>query len=402
MVSKAQDWAQWRGENREGIVKATGLNLDWSEKKPQILWTYRQAGAGYSAPTIVRTTLYCQGASEGSDFAFALDTRTGKLKWHQVLGAEFIQDRGNGPRGSVTVDGDKVFLIRGGGQIHCLSAADGQILWTKDLIKDFGGKIMSEWGFSESPLIDGNLLICTPGGVGGTLIALDKNTGNLIWKSKEWTDDAGYSSPVVVEVEGVRQYIQQSSKGVAGVLAKDGKLLWRVEIDGYRGAVIATPVYFDHTVFVTSWSANCAAIRLTKMGEDFKSDIVYMNKNLINHHGGVVLVNGYIYGFADGLGWTCLNFKTGEVVWRHRVPNDIFKGAVIAVQDRLLLLDEKKGLLVVAAASPEGWKEYGRMDIPERSKVETMDNMVWAHPVIADGKLFLRDQDLLFCFNLAR
>jgi outer membrane protein assembly factor BamB len=123
---------------------------------------------------------------------------------------------------------------------------------------------------------------------------------------------------------------------------------------------------------------------------------------MIHHHGGVVLVDGHIYGFSVGVGWTCQNLMTGEVIWMHRDVNDIFTGAILAVNDRLILLDERTGLLVVAAASPEGWKEFGRMEIPERSKVESMDNMVWTHPVIADGKLFLRDHDLLFCFDLSR
>ena len=400
--SNAQDWAQWRGSNREGIVKATGLNLNWSDRKPNQLWVFRQAGAGYSAPTVVGTTLYCQGAADGSDYAFALDIKTGVLKWKQILGAEFVQDRGNGPRGSVTVDNDKLYLVRGGGQIHCLSAVDGRKIWEKDFRKDFGGNIMSQtdWGFSESPLVDGNLVICTPGGDNGTLVALDKNTGEVVWRSKEWTDKGGYSSPIVSEVDGVRQYIQFTRNGVAGVAAKDGKLLWKADVGGNRVAVITTPVYNDKVVYVTSgYNTGCAAVKLSKSGDTFNAETLYSNRNLANQHGGVVLVNGHIYGFSDGLGWTCQNLETGEVVWRHKA-GDISKGAVLAVNDRLLLLDERTGLLVVAASSPDGWKEFGRMEIPERSKHESLDNMVWTHPVVADGKLFWRDHELLFCYDL--
>lgn len=400
--TNAQDWSQWRGANREGIQKETGLNLDWSEKTPALLWVFRQAGSGYSAPTIVGTTLYCQGAAENSDFAFALDTRTGNLKWKQILGEEFIQDRGNGARGSVTVDDGKLYLIRGGGQVHCLSAADGKMLWQKDFEKDFGGKIMSKWGYSESPLVDGNLVICTPGGSKGTLIALDKNTGIVVWVCKEWTDDTGYSSPIVAEVNGIRQYIQQASKGVAGVSAKDGKLLWKVDIEGYRVAVIPTPIYKDNIVYVTTgYNAGCTAIRLTKTGDTFKAETVYSNKNMVNHHGGVILINGYIYGYSDPSGWVCQNMKTGEQVWTQRIK-EVGKGSVFAVNDRLLLLDERTGLLTVVAASTDGWKEFGRMKFQERTQMQTMDNMVWTHPVVANGKLYLRDHDLLFCFDLTK
>jgi len=403
MNLQAQDWRQWRGENREGIVKQTSLNLDWTQKKPPLTWTFRQAGAGYSAPVVVGTTLYCQGAADGNDFAFALDTKTGSLKWKQNLGPEYIQndDRGNGPRGSVTVDGDKLYLIRGGGQIHCLLAADGKMIWQKDFKNDFGGKLMSGWGFSESPLVDDNLVICTPGGSGGTLIALDKNTGSTVWICKEWTDDAGYSSPIVAVVNGTRQYIQQSNKGVAGVAAKDGKLLWRVEVEGYRTAVIPTPIYHDNMVYVTSgYTANCACIKLTGSGEEFVAETVYANKNLVNQHGGVVLVNGYVYGYSEDRNWVCQNLKTGEIVWKER-NNEVAKGSVLAVNDRLLLFNEKGGRLTVVAASPDGWKEFGRMEIPERSEVQTRDNSVWTHPVIANGNLYLRDHDLLFCFDLS-
>src|SRR5262249_11997821 len=162
---------------------------------------------------------------EGSDFAFALDTQTGKLKWKQPLGTQFMQDRGNGPRGSVTVDGDALYLIRGGGDLHCLAAADGKPRWQKALKTDLGGTIMSGWGYSESPLVDGDLLICTPGGDQGTLAALNKKTGAVVWRSKDWKEPCAYSSPIVAEVDGVRQYIQFTRSGVAGVAAKDGTLL---------------------------------------------------------------------------------------------------------------------------------------------------------------------------------
>ncbi|MCL2074540.1 MAG: PQQ-binding-like beta-propeller repeat protein [Marinilabiliaceae bacterium] len=404
MESAAQEWTQWRGENRTCIQNEKGLNLDWASKKPAVLWVYRDAGMGYSSPVIADNTLYMSGAADGKDFAYALDAKTGDLKWKQTLGEQYEQDRGDGPRGTMTLDKGTLYLIRGAGQVHALSAADGKILWQADLVNDFGGKIMSQWGYSESPLIDGDLLICTPGGAQGTLIALDKNSGKLVWACKEWTDEAGYSSPIVAEIYGVRQYIQQSNKGVAGVAAKDGKLLWRIEGDGYRTAVIPTPIYHENVVYVTAgYGAGCTAVKLTKDGDKFKTEIVYQNKNMVNHHGGVVLMNGHIYGFCDQSGWKCQNLSTGESIWntgRTGETAGIGKGAILGVNDRILLLEEKSGLMVIAAASPDGWKEFGKMEIPERSQIETKDKMVWTHPVIVNGKLYLRDQDLLFCIDL--
>ena len=407
MGLEAQDWAQWRGPNREGIFKGANLNLDWSAKKPQLLWTFRQAGSGYAAPTIIGTTLYCQGGADEKDFAFALDTQTGNVKWKQELGEMSVLDRGDGPRGSVTVDGDKLYLIRGSSQLHCLAAADGKMIWQKDLKADFNGKLMSNWGYSESPLIDGDRVICTPGGDDGTMIALDKNTGEVIWRATEWTDPCAYSSAIIAEIDGLRQYIQQSSKGVAGVAAKDGKLLWRIENPAYKIAVIPTPIFNDKMVYVTNgYNGGCIGIQLSKNGENIKADTVYTNNRDIScQHGGVVLINGYVYGHSDrpSNSWVCQNFKTGEIVWTQSDKEaSVGKGSLLAVNDRLILYDMQNGSSAVVAASPDGWKDFGKIEIPERTNIKTQDNQAWTHPVVANDKLYLRDHDLLFCFDLKK
>ncbi len=406
MSLEAQDWAQWRGPNREGIFKGANLNLDWATKKPALFWTFRQAGAGYSAPTIVGNTLYCQGADDTNDFAFALDTQTGKVKWKQNLGPAYISsdNRGNGGRGSITIDGNNLYLMRGGGQIACLSATDGAIRWQKSSMEDFSGKNMNfSWGYSESPLVDGNLVICSPGGSDGTIIALDKNTGATIWRSKELQDDASYCSPIIANVNGFKMYVQLTAKNIVGVSAKDGKLLWKVAFEGSRvAAVIPTPIFVDNTIYVTNgYGVGCLLIKLTRSGDNINAETVYANQNLSNQHGGVVLLNGNIYGYAESRNWVCQDIKTGEVIWRER-GNDINKGSILCVNDRLILLDMQTGLSAVIAASPEGWKEFGRMEIPERTKITTKDNFVWTHPVVANDKLYIRDHDLLFCFDLKK
>jgi len=404
ITTNAQDWPQWRGANREGISTERNLNLDWTEQNPPLLWTFRDAGSGFSAPTIVGTTLYCQGAAEGNDFAFALDTKSGNLIWKQNLGALSVsfQNRGDGPRGSVTVDGNRLYLIRGAGQIHCLSADDGKMIWERDLVKDFDGKMMSDWGYSESPLIDGNLVLCSPGGNQGAVVALDKSSGAVVWQCNEVTDQAGYSSPIVAEVDGVRQYIQLTGKGIVGIDAKGGKLLWYVEVPAFRTAVIPTPIYFDNMVYVTNgYNVGCLLIKLTKTGDLFDAKTIYANKNMSNHHGGAVLINGYVYGYSETAGWACQDVKTGENMWTKR-DREVGKGSLFAFQDRLILLDMATGLLTVVAASPDGWMEFGRMPIPERTTIQTNDNHMWTHPIVAHGKLYVRDHDLLFCFDLSR
>ena len=410
MSLNAQDWSQWRGPNREGVFKGANLNLDWSTKKPPLLWTFRQAGAGYSAPTVVGTTLYCLGGEDENDFAFALDTQTGKVKWKQNLGKlhAAIQNRGNSSRGSVTVDGDKLYLVRADGVIHCIAAADGKMIWQKDLRADLGGNnVMGNWGFSESPLVDGNLVLCTPGGSQGTMAALDKNTGAVVWRTKEWTDDAGYSSPIIAEVGGIRQYIQQSNKGIAGVSAKDGKLLWRVENPAYKTAVIPTAIFNDNFVFATNgYNGGCMGIRLSKEGDGIKAETVYSNvRDISNQHGGIVLMNGFVFGHSDrpSNSWVCQNFKTGEIAWAQNDKEFVAgKGSILGVNDRLILLDMYNGTSAVISASSDGWKEFGKLEIPERTKITTQDNQVWTHPVVANDKLYIRDHDLLFCFDLKK
>jgi len=401
----AQDWPQWRGPHRDGVSKESALLLDWSDKTPPLLWVYREAGAGYSAPTIVGTTLYSQGAAEGYDFAFALDTGTGTLIWKQNLGTEYVdyQNRGKGARGSITVDGDKLYMIRGGGQIHCLSASDGKMLWQKDFVEDFGGKMMSDWGYSESPLVDGNLVICSPGGDEGTVVALNKDSGAVVWRSKELTDRCTYSSPIVVDVDGIRQYVQLTEKCVAGIAAKDGKLLWKVDAPGFRIAVISTPISLDNRVYITTgYNFGCILLQLAKAGDGCNVETIYENKNMVNQHGGVVLIDGHIYGYSDLSGWTCQNVESGEIVWNTGRSGEvgIGKGAVLGISNRLICQEERTGLLSIMEATPEGCKELGRMPFPERTEIVTQDNMVWTHPVVSHGKLYLRDHDLLFCYQL--
>jgi outer membrane protein assembly factor BamB len=395
----ADDWPQWRGPDRTEVSKETGLLKEWPKAGPKLLWTYDQGGNAYSGPAVVGDRLYTMGTQSGSDVVIAIDTRSGKQVWASRVGEAFKQDRGDGPRGTPTVDGNALYAVSGRGEVICLATADGARQWSVNFRNDLGGRLMSGWGYSESPLVDGDKLIVTPGGQGGTLAALDKKTGKVIWRSNDLKDAAGYSSPIVAEVAGVRQYIQTTAKGVAGVAADSGKLLWRYEQTLYRTAVVPTPIYHDGHVYATSgYGAGCDLIKLTPQDGAFKAEKVYANKNMVNHHGGVVLYQGHVYGYSDGKGWVCQNFKTGEIVWSER--GKLGKGSLTLADGKLYCYSEDRGTQVLVDASPAGWKEHGRFTIPRESQIRAGRGKFWTHPVVANGRLYLRDQDLIFAFDV--
>jgi len=275
----------------------------------------------------------------------------------------------------------------------CLETATGKERWHKNLIGDFGGTI-PRWGYSESPLVDGDKVIVTPGGSDATLVALDKKTGEMIWKDQ--TPEGGsahYSSVIAADVDGEREYIQFLQKGVVGVSAKDGKLLWHFDQPANRVSNISTPIYSDHAVFAAS--AYGAGGALAKIGAGSKAEVVYATKKMKNHHGGMVLVDGYLYGENGGNGETpylvCLDFKTGKVMWEEAKAG---KGS-IAYADGCLYYRDENGPMVLVEASPKKYVELSRFSQPERSKAKA-----WSHPVIANGKLYLRDQNVLFCYDV--
>jgi outer membrane protein assembly factor BamB len=395
----AADWPQWRGPDRTDISRETGLLKTWPQGGPKLLWTYTDAGSGYSGPAVVGNHLFIAGTDDRSDLVLALDTRTGNKLWSTPIGPRFSHGRGSGPRGSPTVDGELLFALGGQGDLACVEGATGKQRWQVNLKRELGGQMMSGWGYSESPLVDGDKVVCTPGGSQGTLAALDKKTGKVLWRSKELTDPAGYSSIVVAEIGGIRQYVQMTGKGVAGVAADDGRLLWRYPKTAYRIAVVPTPIVHDNFVFVSAgYGAGCDLLKLTADGKAFRVEPVYTNKNMVNHHGGVVLVGKYLYGYSDGKGWVCMEFKTGKIAWQERRKLD--KGSLTYADGHLYCYGEGQGTVVLVKASPEGWKEDGRFTIPRESKIREPQGKIWTHPVVANGRLYLRDQELIFCYEV--
>ncbi|MBV6501113.1 MAG: Outer membrane protein assembly factor BamB [Prosthecobacter sp.] len=393
-VSQAADWPTFRGADRTDISPETGLLKQWPEAGPKKVWMNEDAGLGYSGYAIVGGTLYTMGSRDAVEYVIAIDTATGKEKWSAEAGALLTNGWGDGPRATPTVDGDKVYALSGKGALVCLNAADGKQLWTADMVA-LGGKVPG-WGYCESPLIEGSLVVVTPGGSQGTLAAFDKVTGKLAWQSAEWTDPAQYASLIAVSHNGARQLIQLTMQSIAGVNAADGKVLWKTEFPG-KTAVIPTPIFKDGQVFVAAgYGVGCKSVRV---GPGNAVETLYETTDMVNHHGGVILVGDHLYGYNDKAGWTCMDFKTGAVKWADK--KGLGKGAIHSADGMLYLLEERTGTVVLIEASPEGWKEHGRFTLSPQTTNRNPKGMIWTHPVVSGGRLYLRDQELLFCFDVS-
>lgn len=386
------DWPQWLGPNRDGKSDETGLIKEVSTNGPPLLWKSRDLGRGYSGVSLVGDRIFTMGDGAESCNVLALDRADGKLVWSTKMGRPGGGGGYPGPRCTPTVDGNSVFALSQHGDLLSVEAATGKEQWRKNLSKDFAGQMMSGWGYSESPLVDGDKLLCTPGGSKGTVVALNKKSGEVLWRSKELTDSAAYASLVIAEFGGVRQYVVFTDASVAGVAAADGRLLWKAPRRG-RTAVIPTPIVSENFVYVTSgYGVGCSLLKISKNGDGFTAEQVYENKNMANHHGGVVLLDGHLYGHNDRE-WVCQNLKTGEIIWRDR---GVGKGSVLYADGHLYTRSESgKGRIALVEATPTGYKEKGRFEQPDRS-----DKNSWPHPVIAGGRLYIRDQDLLLCYDV--
>jgi outer membrane protein assembly factor BamB len=395
LLAGAGDWPQWRGPNHDGISTETGMLKDWPEGGPKLVWEVKGLGDGYSSVSILGNRIYTAGDKGAESFVEALNLADGKPLWSSRLGKSGAlgQPQFEGPRATPTTDGELVFAASQWGDLVCLQADTGKEVWRKDYAKDFGGAAPF-WGYSESPLIDGEKVVVTPGGSKGALVALNKKTGAVIWQSKGFTDAAHYSSLIIAELGGVRQYIQLTAASVVGIAAGDGKLLWKAPRKG-NVAVIPTPIYDDGFVYVTSgYGVGCNLFKITADSGRFSAEQVYANKVMANHHGGVIKVGDSVYGYSEGKGWTCQDFKTGEAKWQDR--HKLGKGSLAYADGHFYLRQEdEKGTVALIEATAEGYREHGHFDQPDRSEKNS-----WAHPVIAGGKLYLRDQDVLLCYDI--
>lgn len=282
-----------------------------------------------------------------------------------------------------------MYALTEAGDLACLSTRDGASMWSRNILRDFGGS-SPNWHVSESPLIDGNNLVVTPGGSKAGIVALDKMTGKTVWTSQEFSDPAAYSSCVVASVQGVRAITTLTASAAVGVRASDGKLLWRYERVANDTANIATAVVHDNKVFyTTAYGTGCALLGLTARDGMIQAQEIYFNREMMNHHGGVILVNGFLYGFSNSI-LTCMEFATGKVLWKDR---SVGKGSLAYADGHLYLVGENH-TVGLAEATPAGYREKGRFQIADQGYPS------WAHPVVCGAKLYIRNQGVLTSYNL--
>lgn len=383
------DWPQWRGPERTGVSKETGLLKQWPASGPTRVWTISNLGAGYGAVAVSGDRIFVQSMVGRQSTVASLNRADGKLIWSKALGAAGNNDRGPGPRGTPTVDGDRVYVLTENGDLACLRTLDGAAVWQRNILRDFNGRNIP-WDISESPLIDGNRVIVTPGGRGAGVVALDKMTGKTVWTTKELSDEAGYASVIAANVQGVRTLMTLTSQGGVGIRASDGKLMWTYPRVANGTANIATPVFSDNKVFYsTDYGTGGGLLGLTVEGEAVKAREIYFTRELKNHHGGVVLVNGYLYGFNSSI-LTCLEFATGKMMWRDR---SVGKGSLTYADGNLYLLSEDN-VAGLAEATPTGYREKGRFKIADSGLPS------WAHPVVSGGRLYIRNQATLASYDI--
>lgn len=399
----AKDWPQWRGPARDGKSTETGIIKSWESSPPKLLWTGEGMGNGYAGVAVAEGRIYTTGDLEDGQGVVAVDAKDGKLLWTTVI-TEGVPKHGfEGARCTPTVDGGHLWVTTSNGMIACLTTA-GKIVWRKSFSEEWGGKMMSGWGFAESVLIDGNVAVCTPGGPEAAMVALDKLTGGERWRCKvpEFGETgkpgAGYGSAVISNGAGVKQYVQMTGQGVIGVRAADGVFLWGYAHVANSTANISTPlVVGDHVFASTAYGAGTGLVKLVRDGDGVRADEVYFIEpdKLQNHHGGMVLVDGYVYcGHKQNGGVpVCVDIKTGELKWGAVKPPGKGSAAVTYV-DGHLIFRYQNGLMVLVEANPKEFRMKGSFT-PEFQQRES-----WAHPVVSGGRMYLREQDKLMCYQL--
>lgn len=379
------NWPQWRGPNRDGVSKETGLLKQWPAEGPPLAWKASGAGRGYSSFSIANGKLYTMGLRGDREFVVAFDVATGKEAWAtEHPSSAFRNDRGDGPRGTPTVDGDRVYALGGNGDLTALDARSGKVVWTKNILKEFGGRNIT-WGISESPLIVGDKLLVNPGGPGASIVALKKSDGSLIWKSQ--SDRAGYSSAIPVQVNGGTQVVFFTDQRAVGLDLKDGRLLWDYARPANDTANAATPVSRGNRVFISSDYGTGGGV--VEIKPDGTAQEVWFTREVRNHHSSSVLVGDHLYGFSGAI-LMAVKFDNGEIAWRDR---SVGKGSLVYADGRLYLFSER-GVVGLAEATPTGYVEKGRFTL-QQGELPT-----WTHPVVAGGRLYLRDQDTIYAYDI--
>jgi outer membrane protein assembly factor BamB len=386
-------WPQFNGTRRDNRSDETGLLETWPEGGPPLSWAARGLGNGYSSVAVVDGVVYTLGNKKESEALIALDAGTGEKIWSTPFARASHAAMGEGPRGTPSVSDGYVYGMGAEGELVCLEAKTGEICWQVNILSEYGGRSPG-WGICESVLIDGETLICTPGGSQATMLALDKRTGKELWKTAIEREGVSYASPIVVEIDGVRQYVQFLAQGTVSVRADDGQFLWRNTRSSSGTANCSSPLASGDLVFTASnYGTGGALLKLTSTGRNTTADLVYHTSDMKSHHGDMVIVDGLLYGSNDPGILMCLDLETGKVRWQNR---SVGKGAVTYADGKIYLRGENSEIALVEATGNE-YREQGRFEQPDRSALNA-----WSHPVVAHGRLFLRDQGLLLCYDLRR
>lgn len=396
--TRAADWPQFLGPDRNGLSSETGLNVDWKAKPPKVLWKV-PLGAGFSSLSAVGDRLYTMASQQGRDFIFCLDAGTGKVLWKQEAGATYldVQKQGPGPRSTPTVVGDKLFCLLPLGDLICLTT-EGKPVWKVNIFQatgaanPAGGRFY--WGMSGSPLVEGEVVVVQPGGdKNNSVAAFHKDTGKLVWSAG--SDPAGYGSPIAIDAAGTRQIVCPTGQSLLGLEPASGKLLWRHAFGNRYNCNCATPVWADKRLFVSSaYRTGAALLEIGKEGDKLKVSEVWRNKNLQNQMATSMVIKGHIYGCHGDLGAVmvrCLDLPTGKTTWTERKPG---KSCMIAAQGHILCLSER-GTLYLIEANPERCVFKGELP-------NLLSYKAWAPPTLSNGKLYLRDEKNVICLDLRK
>lgn len=407
LTARAEDWPQWRGADRANRSSETELFSIWDEDGPPLQWIAEGLGSGYASVSVVGNAIYTTGNFPDSQSVVAINAKNGKVQWTQPITDSAPEHGYDGSRSTPTVVGRVLYVVSSDGKIACLDRRNGNPIWTRNF-KDWGGKMMSGWGFSESPLVDGDHVICTPGGADGLVVALDRKTGREIWASKlpaggnsSLKNGAGYSSIVISNGGDVKQYIQLIGQGLVGIRASDGKVLWQYERIANKTANIPTAIIDGDYVFTsTAYNTGSALLKLAPAGNnEVDMEEVYWldSRDLQNKHGGITLVDGYLYcGHGNGNGLPiCVEMKTGKIAWGPERAEGKGETSLIYA-DGHLILRRQDGTVILAQATPDEYK------VVHSFEPAFQEGNTWAHPVIANGKLYLREQDKLMCYRLSQ
>lgn len=399
-------WPQWRGPKRDNISQTKGISKDWQKSPPKLDWKIEGMGNGYAAVSVVGDRLYTTGNVENTQAVIAVDLKAQKVAWKSPLTDSMPKHGYEGSRCTPTVDGDKLYAISSDGQIACLKVSDGSIIWKKSFEGEWKGRMMSGWGYSESPFVDGDRVLCTPGSPEAMIVCLDKLTGKEIWRSavpdtgSKGSPGAGYSVMVISEAAGIKQYVQLIGRGLIGVRASDGKHLWSYNKIANGVADIPTPIVSGDYVFGSTGydDGGSALLKLKRDGDGIEAVEQYYrtSKQLQNHHGGMILLGEHLYfgqGHNNGFP-VCVDLVSGDVKWGGKIRGEGSGSAAVTAVDGHIIFRYQSGEVALVEATPTEYKLKGSF------KPEYQERESWAQPVVCGGKLYLREQNVLMCYDL--